>query len=560
MTNIAKPRILFYCDRRGWAYHVTAQQLASHLADRYQFDIVFAEDNPVFDENQYDLVYVFWWAERRHRAHIANPRKIVKEISSHRWQHQAEYKCLSPAEADRRWMNDAGNLVATSARLEKAFTGIGKPIYRYSLGVDSELFYSADKPAEPLVFGWAGNPSDPAKRFHELLLPACGTEFPLQVADGAISWIDMPDFYRSLDVILVTSVAEGTPLPLLEAMACGCFPVATDVGVAPEVIEHGRNGLIVEPTPAAFLEGLRWCRHHPDHVRQAGRDNAALIRCQRTWHHAAQQFSEIIDQITENTQLDPLASTTPAIASDGGYEQHFKRINPAGFSDAAYNHSTPYLRSDIEPLLPADLNAKILEIGTGHGHFLKFIAHKGYRRIFGIDICEPMLREVQKRLAPYPEQLEVADARNYLPRHPRFFDCIVMLDVIEHFPLAEARQLLQAAAAALLPGGRLILRTPNMANLLGGYSLYMDLTHCHGYTEWSLIHLLEQSSLPEAQLHIPQFSSPRYRWKAMLNATLHHWLYRLNDRAEPKWFGKNIVIFADKPETSEHIEPCQAIR
>lgn len=542
----SKPRILFYCDRRGWAYHTTALQLIRHLEDRYEFEIAFAEDNNVFDASRYDIVYVFWWAERRHRAHIDTPHKVVKEISSHRWEHAPIFGGLSAADAEERWMNDAGNLVTTSARLQAAFASASRPVFHYSLGIDPELFYPGTKANSPLAVGWAGNPDDPAKRFRELLLPACGEEFPPRVADGSLSWSAMPDFYRSLDVILVTSVSEGTPLPLLEAMACGCFPVTTDVGVASEVIEHGRNGLIVAPTADALREALRWCREHIDQIRAAGAGNADLIRSERTWQHSARQFSGIIDKIMASN-LDQQPAEPGISISSGGYEQHFARINPAGFSDTAYNNSTPYLRQDIEPLLPKDMDAKILEIGTGHGHFLKFIAQKGYRRIFGIDNCEPMLREVMKLHAPYVERLEVADANDYLPRHSDAFDCIVMLDVIEHFTLDDARRLLLAAAKALSPGGRLILRTPNMANLLGSYSLYMDLTHRHGYTEWSLIHLLEQCSLDDACLHIPAPTSPKLRWKTAINAAIHRWLYRLNGRAEPRWFGKNIVVFADKP-------------
>ena len=56
-------------------------------------------------------------------------------------------------------------------------------------------------------------------------------------------------------------------------------------------------------------------------------------------------------------------------------------------------------------------------------------------------------------------------------------------------------QVLTVARKALKPEGRIIIRTPNMANLLGGYSLHMDITHCHGYTEWSLIHLLDECGL-----------------------------------------------------------------
>jgi glycosyltransferase involved in cell wall biosynthesis len=50
-------------------------------------------------------------------------------------------------------------------------------------------------------------------------------------------WTDKPaDFYRLLDVFALTSHSEGTPLSLLEAMACGVTPVVTDVGANAEIL------------------------------------------------------------------------------------------------------------------------------------------------------------------------------------------------------------------------------------------------------------------------------------------------------------------------------------
>lgn len=53
---------------------------------------------------------------------------------------------------------------------------------------------------------------------------------------------DMPARYRSLDLLLLTSWHEGTPLAVLEAMACGVPVIATDVGGVPELVVSGTTG------------------------------------------------------------------------------------------------------------------------------------------------------------------------------------------------------------------------------------------------------------------------------------------------------------------------------
>lgn len=58
---------------------------------------------------------------------------------------------------------------------------------------------------------------------------------------------DLWDHVPALDVFLVTSVSEGVPLVMLEAMARGVPVVATDVGGIPEAIVDGRSGFLIAP-------------------------------------------------------------------------------------------------------------------------------------------------------------------------------------------------------------------------------------------------------------------------------------------------------------------------
>jgi glycosyltransferase involved in cell wall biosynthesis len=58
---------------------------------------------------------------------------------------------------------------------------------------------------------------------------------------------DRPGLFHALDALLMTSDFEGTPMALLEAMACGLPVVASSVDGIAEVCTDNRDGLLVSP-------------------------------------------------------------------------------------------------------------------------------------------------------------------------------------------------------------------------------------------------------------------------------------------------------------------------
>lgn len=58
---------------------------------------------------------------------------------------------------------------------------------------------------------------------------------------------DIPELISIFDVFVLTSLWEGLPRVLLEALASGEPVVATDVNGNREVIKHGENGFLVKP-------------------------------------------------------------------------------------------------------------------------------------------------------------------------------------------------------------------------------------------------------------------------------------------------------------------------
>jgi glycosyltransferase involved in cell wall biosynthesis len=55
---------------------------------------------------------------------------------------------------------------------------------------------------------------------------------------------DLPAVLADLDVVVLTSLNEGTPTALIESLAAARPVVATDVGGVRHVVDHGRTGLL----------------------------------------------------------------------------------------------------------------------------------------------------------------------------------------------------------------------------------------------------------------------------------------------------------------------------
>lgn len=59
---------------------------------------------------------------------------------------------------------------------------------------------------------------------------------------------------QASDVFVLPSFAEGVPVSLMEAMACGVPVIGTNVGGVTELIEHGVSGLVVAPSDEVALK------------------------------------------------------------------------------------------------------------------------------------------------------------------------------------------------------------------------------------------------------------------------------------------------------------------
>jgi len=117
-----------------------------------------------------------------------------------------------------------------------------------------------------------------------------------------LPYAEMPDLYRAARVSVSIPSSDATPVSLLEAMACGSLPLASDLPSLREWIVDGENGYLVPlgDVPAvarAMVEGLT---DEQFYVRATARNrNLVLERASQSLHMS--HCEELYRQAVANT-------------------------------------------------------------------------------------------------------------------------------------------------------------------------------------------------------------------------------------------------------------------
>lgn len=105
---------------------------------------------------------------------------------------------------------------------------------------------------------------------------------------------DPVPFLRAADVLVLPSAYEANALVLLEALACGLAIVATRVGFAPDLVEDGANGFLVDRDAASVGARLDEIdRNGVDAMRTRARATAERY----SWPEVARRYLDLVDTL-----------------------------------------------------------------------------------------------------------------------------------------------------------------------------------------------------------------------------------------------------------------------
>jgi glycosyltransferase involved in cell wall biosynthesis len=111
---------------------------------------------------------------------------------------------------------------------------------------------------------------------------------------GQVSGMDLPDYYRAADLYISASHSDGSSISLLEAMACGCPVLVSDIPGNREWVDPGVQGWLFRDGDDDDLERLliQAIDEGYDRLSAMGRSARSLAESRADWKR---NFPKLVD-------------------------------------------------------------------------------------------------------------------------------------------------------------------------------------------------------------------------------------------------------------------------
>lgn len=294
--------LVFVVDIRNWAFDQVAKNLKNNLSDQFNIEILYWEDYaaPIkfleeINKKSTDIIHFFY----REQINILlntfskNNELMKKFCKKTITTHVPDYLFNDQISLSNRYklFNFINGYFTTNRDLFNIYTESGivpKPSHIIFDWVKINTIPSQKNNKSTTIL-WVGNSKwgeyagyKDYKGLQTIIEPAIDairnnfSNFEFLCLDSSkekIAHDEVLKFISKANILLIASSKEGTPLPLLEAMASKCAVISTNVGIAAEILPQEQHPYLIERTPEAFVVALSKLISSPEKTMQLGELN-----------------------------------------------------------------------------------------------------------------------------------------------------------------------------------------------------------------------------------------------------------------------------------------------
>jgi glycosyltransferase involved in cell wall biosynthesis len=142
---------------------------------------------------------------------------------------------------------------------------------------------------------------------------------------------DVSRWFAAADLSILPSLYEGLPMAALESLAAECPIIATAVDGTPEIVIHGKTGLLVPPRdPQQLANAVLQMLLHPEGAREMAKQGR---------QHVLEQFS--VQQMVHSTELLYLHAWHEYLEKDRGRQNIAPAPRTPSESSSPANSAVP---------------------------------------------------------------------------------------------------------------------------------------------------------------------------------------------------------------------------
>lgn len=210
-----------------------------------------------------------------------------------------------------------------------------------------------------------------------------------------------------------------------------------------------------------------------------------------------------------------------------------------------------YLKKLIREHFPKNHEAKILDLGCGHGALIYFAQSMGYSNVIGVDRSPEQVKAAKNLNIEGVKQGDLIELLNSLANDS--CDVIITFDVIEHFKKEELLIFVDEVRRVLKTGGKWIIHTPNGESPFGSRIYFCDFTHELAFTRQSVSQLLLASGFKQVQcfedkpvVHGMKSTVRLVLWELIRGILRLYQAVETGDSGSNCIFSQNFLTVADK--------------